>query len=51
MNLRDVREYQIRNGALPAATGKIVFGQTELSFSNVEKIIVYERVRYFSYGV
>ncbi len=51
MNLYDVKEYQIRNGKLPDSSGKVVFGQKVLSFSNVEKIIVYERVRYFSYGI
>ena len=51
MNLRDVREYQIRNGRLPSSDGRIVYGQTSLMFSGVERIVVYERVRYFSYGV
>ncbi|MBE6443647.1 MAG: hypothetical protein E7020_03145 [Alphaproteobacteria bacterium] len=51
MNLRDVREYQIRNGCLPNSEGRIVYGQVALMFSGVERILVYERVRYFSYGV
>ena len=51
MNLRDVREYQIRNGKLPCPDGRIVYGKLFLSFYNVERILVYERVRYFSYGL
>lgn len=51
MNLRDVREYQIRNGRLPSADGRIVYGQSAWSFSGIERIVVYESVKYFSYGV
>lgn len=51
MNLRDVREYQIRNGHLPSADGRIIYGQKTLSFSGVERIVVYESVKYFSYGI
>lgn len=51
MNLRDVREYQVRNGCLPAANGKIVYGKKILDFTGIKRIVVYERVRYFSYGM
>jgi hypothetical protein len=51
MNVRDVREYQIRHGCLPASSGKIVYGQSCLTFSNVSRIVVFETVRYFSYGM
>lgn len=51
MSLRDVREYQIRNGKLPNTSGRIVYGQNTLSFDNVERIVVYEAVKYFSYGM
>ena len=51
MSLRDVREYQIRNGKLPNNSGRIVYGQNILSFDNVERIVVYEAVKYFSYGM
>ena len=50
MSLRDVREYQIRNGKLPNSSGRIVYGQTSLSFERVERIVIYEAVKYFSYG-
>ena len=51
MNLRDIREYQIRNGRLPSTEGRLIYGQRTLMFSGVERIVVYESVRYFSYGV
>ena len=51
MNLQDVREYQIRNGRLPSFDGRVVYGQRTLVFSGVERIVVYESVKYFSYGV
>ena len=51
MNLRDVREYQIRNGCLPSSEGRIVYGQSSLSFSGIERIVVYESIKYFSYGI
>ena len=50
MNLRDVREYQLRNGRLPNADGRIIYGHSSLLFSGVERIVIYESVRYFSYG-
>ena len=51
MSLRDVKEYQVRNGKLPNPSGRIVYGQKVLSFDNVERIVVYEAVKYFSYGI
>lgn len=51
MNLRDVREYQIRNGRLPNPDGRIIYGHSSLLFSGLERIVVYESVKYFSYGV
>lgn len=51
MNLRDVREYQIRNGRLPLTEGRIIYGQSALTFSGIERIVVYESVKYFSYGM
>ena len=51
MSLRDVREYQIRNGKLPNNSGRIIYGKCVLSFDNVERIVVYEAVKYFSYGI
>lgn len=51
MNLRDVREYQIRNGRLPNPDGRIIYGHSSLLFSGLERIVVYESVKYFSYGI
>ncbi len=51
MNLRDVREYQIKNGKLPSPEGRIIYGPNTLMFSGVERIVIFETVRYFSYGV
>ena len=49
MNLRDVREYQLKNGALPAEDGAIVYGDMRIEFHHIEKITLYESVRYFTY--
>ena len=49
MNLRDVREYQLKNGALPAKDGAIVYGDMRIEFHHIEKITLYESVRYFTY--
>lgn len=51
MNLRDVREYQIRNGRLPNPDGRIIYGHSSLLFSGLERIVIYESVKYFSYGI
>lgn len=50
MSIRDVKEYQIRNNALPFNSGNISYGQEVLSFKNVKRIVVYESVKYFAYG-
>lgn len=50
MNLRDVREYQLRNGNLPSSNGKISYGEMQTEFSAIEKITIYESVRYFTYA-
>ena len=49
MNLRDVREYQLKNGALPAEDGAIVYGDVRIDFNHIKKITLYESVRYFTY--
>ena len=51
MNLRDVREYQMRNGKLPSSDGRIIYANSTLMFSGVERIVIYESVKYFSYGI
>lgn len=50
MSLEDVRKYQIRNGALPAASGIIRYGANQCRFSGIDRILIYQSVRYFSYG-
>ena len=50
MNLADVREFQLRNGCLPAQDGAITYGTTVLRFSNVERIVVGSIPEYFHYG-
>ena len=50
MGLRDVREYQKRQGCLPFDSGNITYGGRVLRFSGVNRIVVYESVKYFSYG-
>lgn len=51
MSLEDVRRYQIRNGALPGASGVVRYGQQICRFRNIERILIYQSVRYFSYGI
>lgn len=51
MNLRDVREYQLRNGKLPSENGVILYGGMRTEFQSIDRIVVYESVQYFSYGV
>lgn len=51
MNLRDVREYQLRNGKLPSEQGVIVYGANRTEFSSIDRIVIYESVEYFSYGI
>lgn len=50
MSLRDVREYQLRHGHLPADSGSIMYGDAQIEFSAIEKITIYESVRYFTYA-
>ena len=50
MGIDDVREYQLRNGLLPASSGVIVYGSTRIEFKRIERITVYQSVRYFTYG-
>lgn len=51
MNLMDLKEYQERNGSLPGTNGKIIYGNRMSSFEKIERIVVYEKPRYFSYGL
>ncbi|MBQ9235893.1 MAG: hypothetical protein IJ184_05455 [Alphaproteobacteria bacterium] len=50
MSLSDVREYQLRNGSLPFASGSVMYGSSVLNFTGVKRIVVFESVKYFSYG-
>jgi chemotaxis protein histidine kinase CheA len=50
MSLADVKEYQSRHGKLPTNAGMVIRGAKTLTFSNVEKILVYKPVQYFGYG-
>lgn len=50
MNLRDLREYQTRFGKMPSPNGVISYGQTKLTFSNVERVVVYESAQYYFYS-
>ncbi len=49
MNLLDLKEYQERNASLPSPDGKIICGNKTTSFENIERIVVFEKPRYFSY--
>lgn len=49
MGIRDVREYQLRHGNLPANNGEIMFGAKKMAFKNVSRIVLYEVPRYFTY--
>ena len=51
MNLMDLKEYQERNGKLPGRNGKIIYGSKTTAFEKIERIIVYQKPRYFSYAV
>ncbi len=51
MSLSDVREYQLRNGGLPDENGVIRYGNNEFPFSGINRIVIYQSVQYFSYGV
>lgn len=49
MGIRDVREYQLRHGCLPADSGEIMFGAKKMAFKKVSRIVLYEVPRYFTY--
>lgn len=51
MNLMDLREYQERHGKMPGTNGKIIYGNKTTAFEKIERIVVYEKPRYFSYAV
>lgn len=51
MNIRDLKEYQERNGKLPFVSGKIIYGNRTSSFEKIERIVVYEKPKYYSYEV
>lgn len=51
MNLMDLKEFQERHGYLPGTNGKIIYGSKTSSFERIERIVVYEKPRYFSYGL
>ena len=49
MNLQDLQIYQTRHGKMPYSSGKIVYGNKTTQFENINRIVVYELPRYFSY--
>lgn len=51
MSLRDVRDYQLYYGRLPASGGVISFGDLTLTFKNIERIVSSQTPEYYSYGV
>lgn len=51
MNLRDLKEYQVRNGKMPASAGRIIYGNKTVSFERIKRIVVYEKPSYFTYQV
>ncbi len=51
MNLMDLKEYQERHGKMPGTNGKIIYGNKTTAFEKIERIVVYEKPRYFSYAV
>ena len=51
MNLMDLKEFQERNGYLPGTNGKIIYGNKTTTFEQIEKIVVYEKPRYFFYNI
>ena len=50
MSVSDVREYQLRNGMLPDTSGTITYASAQIEFRDIEKIKIYESVRYFTYA-
>ena len=51
MSLRDVKEYQLRQGCLPFSDGSITYADRVLRFQGINRIVVFETLKYFSYGV
>ena len=51
MSLRDVRDYQLYYGRLPASGGVVSFGDLTLIFKNIERIVSSQTPEYYSYGV
>lgn len=49
MNLQDLQIYQTRHGKMPYNSGKIVYGSKTTQFENINRIVVYELPKYFSY--
>ena len=49
MNLQDLQIYQTRHGKMPYNSGKIVYGSKSTQFENINRIVVYELPRYFTY--
>ena len=49
MSLRDLREYQIKHGQMPASEGVLSRGDLEISFAQINRIVVYETAQYFTY--
>ncbi len=50
MSLPDVKEYQIRQGCLPFSDGRITYADSVLDFNHIKRIVIYESIKYFSYG-
>ena len=51
MSLADVRTFQAKHDALPAANGTIAYRGAKLSFSGAKKIKVVEKPAYCGYGI
>jgi hypothetical protein len=51
MNLRDLREYQERHASIPCPSGKIIYGNKTTTFDGIERIVIFEKPRYFSYQI
>lgn len=51
MSLRDVKDYQLYYGRLPASGGVVSFGDLTLTFKNIERIVSSQTPEYYSYGI
>ena len=49
MNLHDLQVYQTRHGKMPYNSGKIVYGNKTTQFENINRIVVYQLPKYFTY--